>query len=126
LYVVILQEVETAKAAEFEAVTKQLEASKQRCAALQNSTQGVAAQLVKLQAAARTLAKDYKAHRAQSRSQVAEMGQSIMTQYKPILVGKLKVRCSHASLLLCPLVRTLSLGSFNCQMCGVLRALCGV
>jgi cell division protein FtsB len=84
--------VETAKAAEFEAINKQLEASKQRCAALQNSTKGIAAQLATLQGAARALAKDYKTHRAQSRSQVVEMGQSIMTQYKPILVGKLKVR----------------------------------
>lgn len=68
-----------------------MEASKQRCTALQNSNRGLSSQLSSLQGVARALARDYKAHKAQSRTQLAELGQSIVTQYKPLLVGKLKV-----------------------------------
>jgi chromosome segregation ATPase len=91
------QEVETTKASEFEGLNKELEASKQRCAALQSSNKGVVAQLARLQTAVRALARDYKAHRTTSRTQLAELGQSIVAQYKPMFVGKLKVGCIYQS-----------------------------
>ena len=72
-------------------MSKQLEGSQQRCAALQNANKGLSAQLKALSATAKALGRDYKAHKTQARAELQEMGASLMTQYKPVLIGKLKV-----------------------------------
>jgi hypothetical protein len=110
------QEVETTKASEFEGLNKELEASKQRCAALQSSNKGVVAQLARLQTAVHALARDYKSHRTTSRTQLAELGQSIVAQYKPMFVGKLKV-CFVVGGVTC-----FPGGSFASRRCGPVSA----
>lgn len=110
-------------------MNKELDAVKQRCVVLQNSNRGMSAHLNKVSGVARALAKDYKAHKTQSRSQLAEMGQSIVSQYKPLLLGKLKVSCIGVLLYnaLCAVVHQIYI-SF-CVSCGSVehgrRAGCG-
>jgi kinesin family member C2/C3 len=98
LFFVFLQEIETTKAAEFEEIQKEVEAGKQRYAALVNVNKGLSERLRQLSSTAAALARDYRQHKARSKAELAEYGQQTLAQYKPLLLGKLKQAADDVAL----------------------------